>query len=178
MLPPAICLNLFDELSDARDIESAMRHIDAFRRLLVGPGVFSINLNVTTADDPPNEVQLQRLYSSNGGKFPVSGRKRKLLTHWTRTLFGEGRVVISEGSEVLAELFDDYDQMAPLGLNAAINVPMLQGNRCIATFNVFGMRGRWREHEVLAVRMLASLAARWVIPAPDLHYTLDATSRP
>lgn len=176
MLPSAICLNLFDELSEARDLDSAMRQIDAFRRLLVGPGVFSINLNVTTANDPPNEVQLQRLYSSNSGEFPVSGRKRKLLTQWTRTLFGEGRVVIAEGGQQLAELFDDYDRMAPLGLNAAINVPIFQINQCIATFNVFGMRGRWHEHEVLAVRMLASLAARWVVAAPDLQYSLDTHS--
>lgn len=172
MLPVAMCLNLFDELSLARDIEGAMRQIDALRRLIVGPGIFSINLNVTTADDPPNEVQLQRLYSSNGGEFPVAGRKRKALTHWTRTLFTEGRVFVSEGSDALERWFDDYDRMAPLGLNAAINVPILRGNVCIATFNVFGTRGKWMEHEILAVRILAAQAARWVDPAPNLKYTL------
>ncbi|WP_353506408.1 hypothetical protein [Variovorax sp. J31P207] len=174
MLPVTVCLNLLDELSQAQDLDSAMRQVDAYRRLLVGPGEFSINLNVTTADDPPNEVQLRRIYSSNGGQFPVAGRKRKLLNRWTRTLFGEGRVFVAEGAPMLAELFDDYEHMAPLGLNAAINVPLLQGKHCVATFNVFGTRGCWQDQEILAARLLATAAARWVTPAPGLHYTLDA----
>lgn len=176
MLPASVCLNLLDALSQASDLDSTMRQVDTYLRLLVGPAVFSINLNVTTADDPPNEVQLRRLYSSNGGQFPVAGRKRKRLTPWTRTLFGEGRVFVAEGEAVLAELFDDYAQMAPLGLNAAINVPLLQGRQCIATFNVFGTRGHWQAQEILAARLLATAAARWVTPAPGLHYTLDAES--
>ena len=174
MLPATVCLNLLDALSQAPDLDSAMHQVDAYHRLLVGPGVFSINLNVTTADDPPNEVQLRRLYSSNGGQFPVAGRKRKRLNRWTRTLFGEGRLFVAEGAAELAELFDDYAQMRPLGLNAVVNVPLLKDRLCYATFNVFGTRGRWQDHEILAARLLASAAARWVTPAPGLHYTLDA----
>lgn len=171
-LATALCANLFDAAAEARDVDSAMRQIDAFLRLMVGPVTFSINLNVTTADDPAGEVQLQRFYSSNAGEFPVAGRKRKTLTPWTETLFARGQVFIAEGSHVLAEVFDDYARMAPLGLNAVINVPILRGNTCVATFNVFGVRGRWQPHEVLAVRLLALLAARWVVPATGLHYSL------
>jgi hypothetical protein len=171
-LATALCANLFDAAAEAKDVDSAMRQIDAFLRLMVGPVTFSINLNVTTADDPAGEVQLQRFYSSNAGEFPVAGRKRKTLTPWTETLFARGQVFIAEGSHVLAEVFDDYARMAPLGLNAVINVPILRANTCIATFNVFGVRGRWQPHEVLAVRLLALLAARWVVPATGLHYSL------
>jgi hypothetical protein len=174
VLPMAMISNLFDALSEAKDVDGAMRQIDAFRRLIVGPGAFSINLNVTTAEDPPNEVQLQRFYSSNGGDFPVAGRKRKAMTPWTETVFVKGQVFVAEGGEALAEVFDDYDRMLPLGLNAAINVPILHKNICIATFNVFGMRNRWLEHEVLAVRLMASLAARWLSPAPGLNYSLSS----
>ncbi|MFM9925352.1 GAF domain-containing protein [Variovorax sp. H27-G14] len=168
-LATALCANLFDALEQTRDVDSAMHLIDGFLRLMVGPVTFSINLNVTTATDPANEVQLQRFYSSNANEFPVSGRKRKTLTPWTETLFARGQVFVAEGSHVLAEVFDDYSLMAPLGLNAVINVPILRGTTCIATFNVFGVRGRWQPHEVLAVRLLALLAARWIVPAPGLH---------
>ncbi|MFM9925437.1 GAF domain-containing protein [Variovorax sp. H27-G14] len=174
-LTTALCSNLFDAAAQATDLNSAMRQIDSFMRLMVGPVTFSINLNVTTADDPANEVQLQRFYSSNAGEFPVAGRKRKTLTPWTETLFARGQVFVAEGSHELAEIFDDYDRMAPLGLNAVINVPILQGNICFATFNVFGVRGRWLPHEVVTVRLLALLVARWVVPAPGLHYSLGAT---
>lgn len=173
-LTTALCANLFDAVAQASDVSGAMHQIDSFLRLMVGPVTFSINLNVTTADDPANEVQLQRFYSSNSGEFPVSGRKRKTLTPWTETLFAQGQVFIAEGSHELAEVFDDYDRMAPLGLNAVINVPILRGNTCVATFNVFGVRGRWHPHEVVAVRLLALLAARWIVPAPGLHYSLGS----
>lgn len=175
MLPVSLYSNLFDVMAEAGSVDEAMRRIEAFLPLVAGPVTFSINLNVTTADDPRNEIQLQRFYSSNGREFPVAGRKRKLLSQWTKTLFLDGQVFVAEGGAALAETFDDYDRMAPLGLNAVINIPIFRGDQCIATFNVFGKRGHWLAHEVLAVRVLAMLAARWLAPARGLSYALTPT---
>ena len=172
MLSPGLYSNLLDAIGEAPNAEAALVQIDAYRRLLAGPGIFSVQLNVTTRDDPVNEIRLQRLYSSAGTTFPVQGRKRKTLTPWTETLFVRGEVFVTEGSAALEQTFDDYAQMRPLGLNAAVNVPLLQGRLCYATFNVFGTRGGWHPSEVLALRLLALAAARWVRPAPDLAYTL------
>ena len=171
-LSPALCTNLLDALAEAPTAAAALQQIDAYRRLLAGPGIFSIQLNVTTRDDPHNEIRLQRLYSSHGNRFPVQGRKRKTLTPWTETLFVRGEVFVAEGVAALEQTFDDYEQMRPLGLNAVVNVPMMAGRLCYATFNVFGTRGGWQPSEVLALRLLALAAARWVTPAPDLAYTL------
>lgn len=172
MLSQGLCSNLLDAIGEAAGADAALAQIDAYRRLLAGPGIFSIQLNVTTRDDPSNEILLQRLYSSADNAFPVQGRKRKTLTPWTETLFVRGQVFVAEGCAALEQTFDDYAQMRPLGLNAAVNVPLLQGRLCYATFNVFGTRGRWHPSEVLALRLLALAAARWVTPAPDLAYTL------
>lgn len=172
MLDLGLCSNLLDAVAEASSAEAALVQIDAYRRLLAGPGIFSIQLNVTTRDDPCNEIRLQRLYSSAGNAFPVQGCKRKTLTPWTETLFLRGEVFLAEGSAALERTFDDYAQMRPLGLNAAVNVPLLQGRLCYATFNVFGTRGGWQPAQVLALRLLALAAARWVAPAPDLSYTL------
>lgn len=172
-----LCSNLLDAISEAPGADVALRQIDIYRRLLAGPGIFSIQLNVTTRDDPPGEILLQRFYSSAGDRFPVLGRKRKTLTPWTETLFAEGRVFVAEGSAALAQTFDDYEQMRPLGLNAVVNVPLLKDRLCYATFNVFGTRGGWRASEILALRLLALTAMRWVSPAPDLCYTLKPAPR-
>jgi hypothetical protein len=173
MLSLGLCTNLLDAIAEAPCAEAALAQIDVYRRLLAGPGIFSIQLNVTKRDDPGNEIRLQRLYSSAGGEFPVQGRKRKTLTPWTETLFVRGQVFVAEGSAALEQTFDDYAQMRPLGLNAVVNVPLLQGRLCYATFNVFGTRGGWQPAEVLALRLLALAAARWVSPAPDLCYSLS-----
>ncbi len=169
-----LCWNLLDAMAEAPSTEAALTQIDAYRRLLAGPGIFSIQLNVTTREDPRNEIRLQRLYSSHGSEFPVQGCKRKTLTPWTDTLFVRGQVFVAEGSAALEQTFDDYEQMRPLGLNAVVNVPLLRGRLCYATFNVFGTRGVWQPSEVLALRLLAMAATRWVSPAPGLSYSLES----
>ena len=168
-----LCSNLLDAMAEAPSADVALMQIDMYRQLLAGPGIFSIQLNVTTRDDPHNEILLQRFYSSQRDQFPVQGRKRKTLTPWTETLFVRGQVFVSEGSAALEQTFDDYAQMRPLGLNAVVNIPLMKERTCYATFNVFGTRGGWNPSEVFALRLLAMAAARWVSPAPGLSYSLD-----
>ena len=176
MLNLELCSNLLDAMAEAPNAEVALTQIDMYRQLLAGPGIFSIQLNVTTRDDPQNEILLQRFYSSQRDQFPVQALKRKTLTPWTERLFGRGQVFVAEGSAALEKTFDDYAQMRPLGLNAVVNVPLLKERLCYATFNVFGTRGGWLPSEIVALRLLAMAAARWVSPAPDLSYSLDPPS--
>jgi hypothetical protein len=175
--PPSMlittCSNALDALSEAPDPSSALRRIETLCRVVAGPGIFSIQMNVTTAADPANEVLLQRFYSSKEAEWPVTGRKRKTHTRWTDTLFVRGEVCITEGSEALARAFDDYEQMRPLGLNAAINVPIMKAKTCYATFNVFGTTRVWQPHQILGVRMLALAATRWLTPVENLSYSFD-----
>jgi hypothetical protein len=66
--------------------------------------------------------------------------------------------------------------MRPWGLQSVVNVPLLQGNTCYATFNVFGTRPCWEPQQVLGIRLLALAAARWVPAAPGLHYRFAGVS--
>ena len=168
---------ILDALADQRSAAAALSRIDEFRRSIAGSGVFSIQQNVTTADDPPDEIRLRRYYSSEVRHYPVNGTKRKALTPWTECLFLRGRVFVGEGVDVLARHFDDYSQMRPWKLQSVVNVPLMRGNVCYATFNVFGTRPRWQPHEILGIRVLALAAARWVPAAPDLSYCFTAASR-
>ena len=176
MLMTTLVSNILDALGEARSVDGALAQVDQLRRVIVGPGIFSIQLNVTTARDPHNEVRLQRFYASPGAavRWPVNGVKRKTFTPWTETLFVRGQPFVAAGEEAMAQAFDDYDQMKVMGINAVVNVPLLKGNLCYATFNVFGTGGAWQPHQVLGLRMLALAAARWVAPAPDLMYTFHS----
>ena len=167
--------NWLDVLGQARDTQAAMAQIDQIRQVIAGPGIFSIQLNVTTARDPRNELRLQRFYASPTAarRWPVNGTKRKTFTPWTETLFVRGQPFVAEGEEAMASAFDDYDQMKALGINAVVNVPLMQNNVCYATFNVFGMHGVWSPYQVLCLRLLALSAARWVPQSADLAYTFD-----
>jgi len=161
---------ILDTLANERSAHAALQRIDEFRRRITGAGVFSIQRNVTTADVPADEIRLRRFYSSEGHHYPVDGTKRKTLTPWTECLFVRGQVFVGEGADTLARHFDDYEQMRPWDLQSVVNVPLMRANTCYATFNVFGTRPRWQPQELLAIRVLATAAMRWVPAAANLDY--------
>lgn len=165
VLPAAVCERLCDQLPRAAGFDAALAHIEAAREAVLGRGLLTINLNATAADDPPDEVQLQRLWSSDPASYPVAGRKRKTLTPWTRQLLLRAEVFVGEGDAALAEVFDDHTLIAALGMHAIVNVPLLEGGRCVATFNVLCTRAHWRPQEIALVRLLALLATPWVLRA-------------
>ena len=165
VLPLPLCEQLCDALPRAASFEAALAHIDAVRRAVLGRGLLTVNLSVTTANDPPDEVQLQRLWSSDPEAYPVAGRKRKTSSAWTQQLLRRAEVFIGEGDVALAEAFGDHALISALGLHAVVNVPMLEGGHCVATFNVLGTRPRWQADEIVLVRLLALLATPWVLQA-------------
>lgn len=166
-IPAAECL---DDLAQARTAHDGLAQVDAWRRRVAPGSIFSIQQNVTTAADPANEIRLRRFYSSEARQYPVDGTKRKTRTAWTECLFLRGQVFVGEGAHVLAQHFDDYPRMREWGLCSVVNVPLLRDNACFATFNVFGVHPAWDGGQVLALRLLALAAARWVPAAPGLSY--------
>lgn len=176
LAPKALTAHMLDVLAQARSVETALRQVDLLRLKLAGESLFSIQQNMTTAHDPADELQLRRFYSSEAESFPVQGAKRKTLTPWVKCLFLQGRVFVGEGAEVLARTFDDFEQMRVYGVQSVINVPMMKGNVCYATFNVFGTRPRWDAPQVLGIQLLALAAARWIPRAPGLAYRLAGES--
>jgi GAF domain-containing protein len=163
VLPLALCEALCDALGSSPDPAQALAQVEAARQELLGPGLLTVNLDATRPGDPPGEIHLQRGWSSNPAAYPVGGRKRKLLTPWTEQLLVRGEIFIGEGEAALASAFDDHARIAALGLRAVINVPLLEGGRCRATFNVLGTHPRWQREDVAAVRLLALLAAPFAL---------------
>jgi hypothetical protein len=168
----AAVADCLDSLTSVRGAEAGLRQVDEARHRIAPGSVFSIQRNVTTEQDPADEILLRRFWSSQSERYPVNGTKRKTLTAWTRRLFLEGVPFVAEGNSELARHFDDHEQMHALRLQSVVNVPLLQGNTCYATFNVFGTQPRWSPQQVLAIRLLALAASRWVPCAPALCYRL------
>jgi hypothetical protein len=164
-MPVAVCTQLCDALARASTPDQALQQIEAARLALLGKGLLTVNMDATRPDDPPDELQLQRLWTSNPQAYAVGGRKRKTLTPWTQQLLRRSEIFIGEGDEALAEIFEEHQQIVALGLHAVVNVPLLLAGRCVATFNVLGERSYWMAHEVATIRLLALLATPWVMQA-------------
>lgn len=178
VLPVAVCLQLCDALTRSATTDASLHAIETARFTALGPGLLTINLDATRPGDPPDEVQLQRLWTSNPQAFPVGGRKRKLLTPWTRQLWHRAEVFIGEGDEALAAVFDDHEHIAKLGLHAVVNVPLMLEDRCVATFNVLGPRPCWLPQEVALIRLLALLATPSVMLAREAQSSAWRISPP
>lgn len=168
----AVNAEFLDSLAESAHTNEALEKVDACRRLIVRDGIFSISQNATTKRDPADEIQLRRFYTSAAGTYPVNGTKRKLLTPWTQCLFTHGRVFIGEGEQILSRTFDDFEQMREFDARSVVNVPLMVGRQCYATFNVFGTRDQWLPEEILGIRLLALAAAPWVPALPSLYYDL------
>lgn len=162
-LSAAACTALCEDLPHACDPDAALRILDQVRQSLLGDGLLTVNVNATPERASDETVELQRLWSSNPAAYPVAGRKRKTMTPWARQLLCHCEVFVGEGDETLARVFDDHAQIALLGLHAVINVPIVAGGRCMATFNVLGSRPQWLPHEIMLTRLLAVLATPWVL---------------
>jgi GAF domain-containing protein len=162
-LPADACAALCHELPRAADLDAALGLIESVRRAQLGDGLLTVNVDAAP-DSPPHgdTIELQRLWTSNPGVYPVGGRKRKTMTPWTRQLLRGGELFVGEGDAVLREVFDDHERIASLGLHAVLNVPLLDGGRCFATFNVLGGRPQWLPEERMLVQLLAVLATPWV----------------
>lgn len=163
VLPAQTCTRLCDALTRASTPDEALRHIEAARLAVLGHGLLTVNIDATRPDDPPGEIQLQRLWSSDPKAYAVAGRKRKTPTAWTRQLLHRAEVFVGEGDAALAAVFDEHALIATLGLHAVVNVPLVERGRCVATFNVLGARAHWLPHEIATIRLLALLATPWVV---------------
>lgn len=172
MLPLAVCELLCAGLPAAASLNDALELLNRARELMLGQGMLTVNLDVTTPRDPPGEIRLRRIWSSEPGAYPVGGGKTKTRTPWSRQLFEQARVFVGEGDAALAAVFDDHARIASLELHAVVNVPITHDGRCFATFNVLGRMPCWQAHEVAAIRMLALLAA------PQLLCLLPGRERP
>jgi hypothetical protein len=163
VLPLAVCELLCDGLPQAGSLDTALGLLNRARAMMLGQGLLTVNLDVTTPQDPPGEIRLRRIWSSDPAAYPVGGGKTKTRTPWTRQLLEQGLLFVGEGDAALAQVFDDHARIASLGLHAVVNVPLLERGRCVATFNVLGPAPAWRAGEIAAIRMLALLATPHVL---------------
>jgi GAF domain-containing protein len=169
VLPVAVCTQLCDALTRVGMPDEALQQIEAARHAVLGYGLLTVNLDATQPDDPPGEIQLQRLWTSNPQAYPLAGRKKKTPTAWTRQLLHRAEVFIGEGDAALAAVFEEHAHIAGLGLHSVVNVPLLDAGRCVATFNVLGARAHWMPHEIATIRLLALLATPWVLQGRPAH---------
>lgn len=82
------------------------------------------------------QMELERLFSSNPQAYPLGGRKKKEGTPWGQHVLLDQKVFIGEGTEAIRQSFDDHETITRLGLQSVINVPIMSNSACLGTLNI------------------------------------------
>jgi GAF domain-containing protein len=137
--------------------DALFRAVEQVAARRVGAGL------VTVMRHHAAEREVERLYSSNRDAYPVSGRKQKRDTGWSRKVLAEHRVLLSAGDDGIRDSFEDHAIIFGLGLHSCVNVPLVSEGQCVGTLNVLRARPDWNDDEVAIARALGLAALAGVL---------------
>jgi GAF domain-containing protein len=101
---------------------------------------------------PSGEVE--RVYTSNPEAYPLSGRKPRRDTPWSRQVLVRGEPYFANDEAGIRFAFEDAEKILGLGLGAVINVPVKDGGRVLGTLNFLREAGGYkRAHVDLALAL-------------------------
>jgi transcriptional regulator with GAF, ATPase, and Fis domain len=127
--------------------------IERATRALVGHRLFT--LLVVDGDE------VRRVHSSNPEAYPVSGRKKMGPTPWGDLVLRQQKPYLARNEQGIRWAFPDHALIASLGLEAAINVPVVHGGRTIGTMNLLDRADAYALEQVETVTPFAA----FVVPA-------------
>jgi GAF domain-containing protein len=82
---------------------------------------------------PSGEVE--RVHTSNPEAYPLSGRKPRRDTAWSRQVLVRGEPYYANDAAGIRFAFEDAEKILGLGLGAVMNVPVKAGERVLGTLN-------------------------------------------
>jgi GAF domain-containing protein len=126
---------------------------DALVQRTIGHTLFT----VTRVHAEAHEVE--RVYTTNAGAYPVGGRKEKRETPWSRIVLTEGRVFVARTPEEIREAFPDHELILSLGIGSIMNVPIAAAGRRVGVMNVSHEAGWFTTEDAETARAIAALLA-------------------
>jgi hypothetical protein len=139
--------------ADRGDPPALFAAADALVGRTIGHKLFTVMRVHETAQE------VERLYTSNPGAYPVGGRKPKADTPWGRVVLTEGRVFVARTPDEVRRAFADHELIASLGIGSIMNVPISLAGRRLGTMNVSHDAGWFTDEDALKGRVIAALLA-------------------
>ena len=102
--------------------------------------------------------EVERAYTSNPDAYPLSGRKPRRDTPWSRQVLVRGEPYYANDEAGIRFAFEDAEKILGLGLGAVINVPVKDGARVLGTLNFLREAGGYQRSHVDEALRLAVLA--------------------
>jgi GAF domain-containing protein len=108
----------------------------------------------------PENEEVERVHTSDAAAYPLSGRKRKRGTEWSRKVLLRGEPHFAADAQGIRAAFDDAETILALGVGALINVPVRAtvGGRVIGTLNFGADHRGYTPEDVERALAVAALA--------------------
>lgn len=108
-----------------------------------------------------------RLFSSDPVAYPVAGEKPVQPDHWSDLVLNRHQPFVANDLATIAGVFADHEQIAALGCQSCLNLPLVAGGRVLGTLNCLDVAGHYTPQRVAdaAVLVAPGLAAMWLAAA-------------
>ena len=115
----------------------------------------------------PESAEVERVHTSDAAAYPLSGRKTKRDTGWSRQVLERGEAHFASDAQAIRAAFEDAETILALGVGALINVPVRtpDGGAVIGTLNFGREAGGYAPEDVERALALAALAASLFEPS-------------
>lgn len=133
------------------DVQQLCHGVDQIAMALLNRQLLTINIF------HPQDMELERLYSSNPEAYPSGGRKQKRGTAWGQHVLIEQKIFVGEGSQAIQQSFDDHETIKRLGLQSIINIPISSDARCLGTLNILMTLPRVKPDHIETAQYLGAL---------------------
>lgn len=105
--------------------------------------------------------EVARVYSNMPDVYPVFGRKPMGITPWGDLVLRRKQPFLGRDREGVKWAFFDHELIASLGLNSALNIPVVYNGETIGTINLLHEEHHYEEKHVEIARQFGPL----LIPA-------------
>ena len=126
----------------------------------------------------PNGTSAYTGQRSNPQAYPLDGCKRMGPTPWGDLVLERRQCYLARDAEGIRWAFPDHALIASLGLESAINVPVVALGQVLGTINLLDAAGRYRDGDVAVVRSVAAYLALPFLREVQGEVAAVPTSRP
>jgi GAF domain-containing protein len=148
-------------ISSAPNAETAFKALHALANALVGARLFS----VMTVDTDAGVAR--RAYSSDLVNYPVSGTKPIQHNYWFDVVHLERRPFVANTIEEIADVFPDYQLIDSLGCQSVVNLPVVLGDKLVATVNLLDREGHFTSERMSMIEVHLTTPAKLICLLAD-----------
>lgn len=99
-----------------------------------------------------------RAYTSHPEDYPVTGTKPMIENGWAAQVLGRGETFVANDTAGFAKYFSDHAVINALGCEAAVNLPVSDGDLVQGTVNILDVAGHFTPTRVAELEALIAEA--------------------